>query len=59
MKAVELFTDGTCRGNTGTGAWGALLSDADRERELQGAEPDTTNNRMDLRKAIEGMQARP
>ena len=55
MKHVELFTDGACRGNPGPGGWGALLTYAGRERELYGAEPATTNNRMELRAAIEGL----
>lgn len=57
MKAIELFTDGACRGNPGPGGWGALLCYGDKERELYGAEPDTTNNRMELSAAIEGLGA--
>lgn len=57
MKAVELFTDGACRGNPGPGGWGALLRYADRERSLYGGERHTTNNRMELRAAIEGLRA--
>lgn len=51
-KIVEIFTDGACRGNPGPGGWGAMLRcDAD-VRELKGAEPLTTNNRMELLAAI-------
>ncbi len=57
MKYVEIFTDGACRGNPGPGGWGALLRYADREKELYGAEPDTTNNRMELTAAIEALRA--
>lgn len=57
MKTVEIFTDGACRGNPGPGGWGVLLRYGDRERELYGAEPETTNNRMELRAAIEGLRA--
>jgi ribonuclease HI len=57
MKEIDLFTDGACRGNPGPGGWGALLLYAGRERELYGGEPDTTNNRMELRAAIEGLTA--
>ncbi|WP_439107576.1 ribonuclease HI [Congregibacter sp.] len=57
MKNVELFTDGACRGNPGPGGWGALLTFANKERELYGAQPDTTNNRMELSAAIEGLAA--
>lgn len=57
MKNVELFTDGACRGNPGPGGWGVLLRYGDRERELFGGETATTNNRMELRAAIEGLRA--
>ncbi len=54
---VEIFTDGACRGNPGPGGWGALLRFADAEKELNGAVPDTTNNRMELQAAIEALKA--
>ncbi len=54
---VELFTDGACKGNPGPGGWGALLKFGDAEKELCGGERDTTNNRMELRAAIEGLNA--
>lgn len=57
MKAVTLYTDGACRGNPGPGGWGALLQFEGRERELYGAEGNTTNNRMELLAAIEGLAA--
>jgi ribonuclease HI len=57
LKAVEIFTDGACRGNPGPGGWGVLLRYGDRERELYGGERETTNNRMELRAAIEGLKA--
>ena len=57
MKRVEVFTDGACRGNPGPGGWGALLRFNGRERELYGGETETTNNRMELRAAIEALQA--
>lgn len=57
MKQVTLYTDGACRGNPGPGGWGALLIHGDRERELNGGERATTNNRMELRAAIEGLRA--
>lgn len=57
MKKVEIFTDGACRGNPGPGGWGALLRYQDSERELWGGERETTNNRMELRAAIEGLKA--
>ena len=57
MKHVEIFTDGACRGNPGPGGWGALLRYNGKERELYGGDPDTTNNRMELQAAIEGLRA--
>ncbi len=57
MKKVVLFTDGACRGNPGPGGWGALLSFGEHEKELYGAEATTTNNRMELMAAIEGLAA--
>ena len=57
MKQVEIFTDGACRGNPGPGGWGALLRYQGTERELYGGERDTTNNRMELQAAIEGLKA--
>lgn len=57
MARVEIFTDGACRGNPGPGGWGVLLRSQDRERELKGAELNTTNNRMELMAAIRGLEA--
>lgn len=54
---VELFTDGACSGNPGPGGWGALLRYKTTEKELSGAEADTTNNRMELTAVIEGLKA--
>ncbi len=54
---VEMFTDGACLGNPGPGGWGVLLRWRQRERELSGGEPETTNNRMELTAAIEGLEA--
>ncbi|HEX6102185.1 MAG TPA: RNase H family protein, partial [Alphaproteobacteria bacterium] len=49
---VEIFTDGACSGNPGPGGWGAILRYRGTEKELSGAEPLTTNNRMELMAAI-------
>jgi len=57
VKEVEIFTDGACRGNPGPGGWGALLRCNGNERELFGGERATTNNRMELVAAIEGLRA--
>jgi ribonuclease HI len=57
MPGVEIYTDGACRGNPGPGGWGALLIAGDQRKELYGAEAQTTNNRMELTAAIEGLLA--
>ncbi|WP_101759466.1 ribonuclease HI [Oceanicoccus sp. KOV_DT_Chl] len=57
MKHIEIFTDGACRGNPGPGGWGALLRYQGNEKPLYGGEPNTTNNRMELTAAIEGLKA--
>ena len=56
-QVVEIFTDGACKGNPGRGGWGVVLRMGERERELWGAEPHTTNNRMELMAAIQGLKA--
>lgn len=56
MKKVQLITDGACLGNPGPGGWAAILRYGDRRRELFGSEPHTTNNRMELTAAIEGLR---
>jgi ribonuclease HI len=55
--SVVIFTDGACSGNPGPGGWGAILSYGDRQKEIFGGEPDTTNNRMELLAAIKALQA--
>ena len=54
---VTLYTDGACSGNPGPGGWAALLQSGPHERTLKGAEPETTNNRMELTAVIEGLRA--
>jgi ribonuclease HI len=54
---VEIYTDGACRGNPGPGGWAALLLLGGHERELSGAEAQTTNNRMELTAAIRALEA--
>ena len=54
---VEIATDGACKGNPGPGGWGALLRFGGHEKELSGGETLTTNNRMELTAAIEGLKA--
>jgi ribonuclease HI len=57
LTEVEAWTDGACRGNPGPGGWGVLLRSAGRERELNGAEAHTTNNRMELTAAIRALES--
>ena len=54
---VEIFTDGACSGNPGPGGWGAILRWKGQERELSGAEAQTTNNRMEMMAAIAALEA--
>ena len=54
---VLIYTDGGCIGNPGPGGWAAVLQHGEREKELSGRFRDTTNNRMELRAAIEALEA--
>ena len=57
LQHVEIATDGACKGNPGPGGWGVVIRHGSREKELAGGEPLTTNNRMELTAAIEGLNA--
>ena len=57
MKQVTIYTDGACSGNPGPGGWGAVLISGPHRKEISGGDPQTTNNRMELRAAIEGLRA--
>ena len=57
MKHVDIYTDGSCRGNPGVGGWGAILVYGTRQKELSGGEAQTTNNRMELTAVIEALSA--
>jgi ribonuclease HI len=57
MSVVEIYTDGACRGNPGPGGWGVVLISGEHVKELRGAEPQTTNNRMELTAAIRALAA--
>ena len=57
MKKIEIYTDGSCLGNPGPGGWSAILRFGEREKELWGGEPHTTNNRMEMLGAVEGLSA--
>ena len=54
---VEIFTDGACSGNPGPGGWGAILRYRGTEREINGGEANTTNNRMEMMAAIQAVEA--
>jgi ribonuclease HI len=56
-QRLTLFTDGACSGNPGPGGWGAVLIWGDHRKTMSGGEPETTNNRMELTAAIEGLEA--
>lgn len=59
LPSVEIYTDGACSPDPGLGGWGAILispSHNNALREISGSEPETTNNRMELRAAIEGLR---
>ena len=53
---VEIYTDGGCQPNPGTGGWAAILSYRDKQREISGAEHNTTNNRMELTAAVRALE---
>ena len=57
QQAIEMYTDGACRGNPGKGGWGVLLRYGDVEKTLHGGEQMTTNNRMELTAVIKGLEA--
>ena len=56
-QEVTIYTDGACSGNPGPGGWGAILMYQEQKKELSGFEPETTNNRMELRAVIEAVRA--
>jgi len=57
LQHVEIATDGACKGNPGKGGWGVVLRMGDTEKELSGGEAHTTNNRMEMMAAIQGLKA--
>jgi ribonuclease HI len=57
LKKVVIHTDGACEGNPGPGGWAAILRHGTHGKELSGAEPATTNNRMEITAAIEALRA--
>jgi ribonuclease HI len=57
VKHIEIYTDGACSGNPGPGGWGAILRYNGKEKEINGGEADSTNNRMELMAAISALRA--
>ncbi len=57
MPILEIFTDGACSGNPGAGGWGVILRYGTIEKEMSGAEVETTNNRMELTAVIQALKA--
>ena len=57
LPSVKIATDGACKGNPGPGGWGVLMRFNGVEKELSGSDPATTNNRMELMAAIQGLKA--
>jgi ribonuclease HI len=57
MKKVEIYTDGACSGNPGSGGWGAILKYGENVKELSGGEARTTNNRMEMSAVIAALSA--
>lgn len=56
-ELVRIYADGACRGNPGPGGWGALIQIGALQRELNGGEPHTTNNRMELTAVIRALES--
>jgi ribonuclease HI len=59
MKKIVIYTDGACEGNPGPGGFAAVIREDGREREVTGAEPQTTNNRMELTAVIRALESLP
>jgi len=57
LKKVRVITDGACLGNPGPGGWACVLRYGDHKKEMFGSERQTTNNRMELKAAVEGLRA--
>ncbi len=55
-QIIKIYTDGACSGNPGKGGWGAILLYNDREKRINGFDPETTNNKMELKAVIESLK---
>lgn len=58
-EKIEVWSDGSCKGNPGPGGWGAIVRSGGKEQELFGAHPETTNNIMEMTGAMKGLEATP
>ncbi len=56
-QKIIIFTDGACSGNPGPGGWGAIIYINEKKYELSGHEPNTTNNRMEIKAAIQALES--
>ncbi len=56
-EKVQIYTDGACLGNPGKGGWGAILIYKEHQKKIFGGEPETTNNRMEMKAVIESLRA--
>lgn len=56
MKKITIYTDGACSGNPGPGGWGAVLIYEENKKEISGANPDTTNNIMEITAVLEALK---
>jgi ribonuclease HI len=56
MKEVDIYTDGACSGNPGPGGWAAVLLYNGHQKEISGFEPHTTNQRMEVKAAVEALR---
>ncbi len=57
LKEITIYTDGSCLNNPGNGGWGAILIYKKKEKEISGAQSNTTNNQMELKAVIEGLKS--
>ena len=57
MSRVKIYTDGACSGNPGPGGYGTILESGNHEKELSQGYKNTTNNRMEMRAIIAGLEA--
>ena len=57
IEPVEIYTDGACRGNPGSGGWGCIIFENGNEKEIRGYKAQTTNNRMELTAVIEALKS--